>query len=553
MTSRLADYPNIIRNFNGIILLARNLVSVDGAIQLAWESKCIQAIFELFGAILADKCAANEDNSSGSNAPFIQKIMSESPSNESFYEKVFVSCQQFFSNLSVQATKDSNLAEKIFKLFWDDLPFSSMKMWLFNTPAENSVPILLLIKHLVTVSQENCGKLAETTNGQLCFQFILDHADTWLTMKNDMFSHLLYQIVILLIENGYATVIVRKSLEGMTSLNPEQTYTFLKLLNSGVTLALEPRPVEGLEDFEDFSSTDSNSADDVRLEENVHKIQKTLGWSFELEKTFFDDLFKIFEMVKKEAMPFITTAPSYEEAIKTEKHHHENHLKLVTNTWYVLNLLLDVFESILTVGSPNKGFEDECLSKRSIDMYKYILHDTPFLDSLTNLLHTTEKHLPKRNKLKDFMDGVGSSSVKPDSKLSNGGINSSLTGTTDDNITDIYSNPYRHLEFPLLKAKIIFIIGLLTNENKMVQDKMREIQVLEIILNNMMIDLNNPFIKENSVLTLSALLKNNPENQAIVANLKQQEVVKEEELEKAGYEVNIVDGNVRLKQKMPRQ
>ena len=40
---------------------------------------------------------------------------------------------------------------------------------------------------------------------------------------------------------------------------------------------------------------------------------------------------------------------------------------------------------------------------------------------------------------------------------------------------------------------------------------------------------------------------------ALDEHLKDKEFIKEEELEKAGYEVNIVDGNVRLKQKMPRQ
>lgn len=543
MTVQLANYPNIVRIFNGVLLFARNIVSVDDAVLSAWDSGCIKAVFELFGAILADKSASEQG--AELDTPSIQNFMATSVENEKNYEKIFITCQQFFSNLSVQVTQKSDLAVKIFKLFWNDLPAASINVWLASTSSENSIPILLLLKHLVEVSQENCGKLCESKNGQLFLQFILDHSNAWLVLKNDIYSHLLSQIITMLILNGYATVVVRKSLEGLTSLSPEQTYTFLKLLNIGIPLALEPSSPSELEGV----NTTGKHSQNAKASETAQP-QKSLRWSFNLEKAFFDDLDKIFEMVKNEAMPFITSAPTYEEITKKENEYHSNHLKLVTNTWYILNLLLDVFESILTVGGPNNGFEDPCLHERYSSMHEYILKETPFLDSLVDLLHKAEKHLPKRNKLKDFMDGVSPQSVN--SIPAQTASDDTFNGTADDNIVDIYSNPCRHLEFPLLKAKIVFIIGILTTENKAVQDKMRETQVLEVILNNMMIDLNNPFIKENSVLTLSALLKNNAENQSIVANLKQQEAVKEEELEKAGYEINIVDGNVKVKQKVPQ-
>lgn len=553
MTARLANYPSIVRSFNGIVLLSRNLVSVQNAISSAWESGCIRAIFELFGAILADRCA--EDEADDGSAPSIRKLMSETPDNFNFYEKLFTSCQQFFSNLSVHAGKNSDLAIKIFKLFWDDLPFNSIKMWLSNTPVENAIPILLLIDNLIAVSQENCGKLASTKNGQLFIQYILERSDKWLVMQNDMYSNLLSHIITLTVQNGYATVIVRRSLEGQTLLTPEQTYTLLKLLNVGITLALEPQTTEKFVDFESVVGPDSDPLDEFVQAANtphIPTIQKVLAWPLELEKTFFDDLFSIFEMVKKEAVPLIKAAPKPEETASGNVSYSEDHLKLVTNTWYVMNLLMDVFDSILSTGSPNNGFEEPCLSKRYGEIYAYILNETPFLDSLVDLLHLAEQSLPKRNKLKDFMEGVGSrrhnKSPGPNDQTTNSENQSEPhNGTPEDNISDIYANPYRHLEFPLIKGKLIFLIGLFTSNNRTVQDKMRETRTLEVILSNMMIDMNNPFIKENSVLTLSALLKNNQENQAIIANLEHQGVVKEETLEKAGYEVEFVDGNMTLK------
>ncbi|KAK6459869.1 spinocerebellar ataxia type 10 protein domain-containing protein [Scheffersomyces coipomensis] len=105
--------------------------------------------------------------------------------------------------------------------------------------------------------------------------------------------------------------------------------------------------------------------------------------------------------------------------------------------------------------------------------------------------------------------------------------------------------------FPQVKSLIIEIISYLTFENFEIQEKVRHLHGLELVLSNCIIDDNNPFIKERAIICLKYLLSQNAQNQKFVADLeaKGTNEVNEEIIDKAGYEVEIVDGKVQLKQK----
>ena len=103
--------------------------------------------------------------------------------------------------------------------------------------------------------------------------------------------------------------------------------------------------------------------------------------------------------------------------------------------------------------------------------------------------------------------------------------------------------------FPHTKSMIIETLSALTYQNFEVQEQMRELHGLELVLSNCIIDDNEPFIKERSIVCLRFLLLNNDKNQEFVSKLEAQEAVPDETLDEAGFEVEIVDGKVRLKQK----
>lgn len=106
--------------------------------------------------------------------------------------------------------------------------------------------------------------------------------------------------------------------------------------------------------------------------------------------------------------------------------------------------------------------------------------------------------------------------------------------------------------FPHVKTVIIEIITYLVYGNTDNKNATREYGGLPLVLSNCNLDVNEPFIRERCILCLKYLLEDNQENQDFIANLEAQkiEIDKEKEaiLDKCGYEVDIVDGKVQLKQ-----
>lgn len=105
----------------------------------------------------------------------------------------------------------------------------------------------------------------------------------------------------------------------------------------------------------------------------------------------------------------------------------------------------------------------------------------------------------------------------------------------------------RKKNFPLVKSLIIETLAFLCHKSHTNQEQMRVLHGLELILSNCVIDEDNPYVKEHSILCLRFLLQDNQENQDFVALLEAKQVVDGEALTEAGYEVSIEDGKVRVK------
>lgn len=101
--------------------------------------------------------------------------------------------------------------------------------------------------------------------------------------------------------------------------------------------------------------------------------------------------------------------------------------------------------------------------------------------------------------------------------------------------------------FPLIKSLIVEILAYIVHSSFESQEKMRELHGLELLLSNCIIDDNNPYIKERSILCLRFVLENNFKNQDFVAQLEAKQVVDDQALQEVGYEVNVEDGQVKLK------
>lgn len=165
------------------------------------------------------------------------------------------------------------------------------------------------------------------------------------------------------------------------------------------------------------------------------------------------------------------------------------------------------------------------------------------LDQLISLLNIFQDNLIRVNftKTSQASDITG---VKATNKLGEKLAKDSLI----EERIDLINMKIKETNFPECKLLIIEIIAMLTHENREIQNQVRELGGLGVILSNCVIDDNDPFIKERSIMCIKFLLKDNKENQNFVANLESKRVANDETLQEAGYEVDISkDGKLSLK------
>lgn len=102
-------------------------------------------------------------------------------------------------------------------------------------------------------------------------------------------------------------------------------------------------------------------------------------------------------------------------------------------------------------------------------------------------------------------------------------------------------------DFPLVKSTVIPLLSIIVAQNRWAQDYLRESGGLLAILEACTVDENNPFVREKAIVCVRYLLHENDENQKFVGQLEAKKVVNPDVLEKAGYEAEIVNGQLSVK------
>ncbi|KAF5102171.1 hypothetical protein D0Z03_000456 [Geotrichum reessii] len=232
------------------------------------------------------------------------------------------------------------------------------------------------------------------------------------------------------------------------------------------------------------------------------------SFEFATRKDLFDPIYTLFEETSKKAVPYMIHSKENDDL-------PENDSAPIFHTWNLLIILLDFLEGLLSdrIGDANQG------TNRAI--VQYAITQKSIIKALVDLFHVAQVHLPKANKLSEYVQAND----------------------------EAESHTAQHTKFPLVKGRIITLLGILTMGNRAVQDEIRERQGLELVLSNCIIDIHNPFIKERAIICLRYLLEDNAENQAFVAKLEAKSTVTEEALDEAGLETEIIDGKIALKKK----
>ncbi|KAH7929116.1 hypothetical protein BV22DRAFT_1003495 [Leucogyrophana mollusca] len=74
--------------------------------------------------------------------------------------------------------------------------------------------------------------------------------------------------------------------------------------------------------------------------------------------------------------------------------------------------------------------------------------------------------------------------------------------------------------FFYVKRDLVRLLGILCHRDKGVQDRIRDINGIPVIMNMCVVDERNPYLREHAILTLRNLLEGNKENQAVVDSIQ---------------------------------
>lgn len=172
---------------------------------------------------------------------------------------------------------------------------------------------------------------------------------------------------------------------------------------------------------------------------------------FTMRKDLLEPIYMLFEETAKKAVPQMISC-------KQNGNLSDSESAPIFHTWNLLVILLDFLEALLSdrIADSNQGTNQAIV--------EYFISQKPIVKNLVELLHVAQVHLPKANKLSEYVAAA-------------------------DNLE---SHADQFKKFPLVKGRIICILGILSMGHKSVQDEVRQLQGLELVLSNCIIDIHNP-------------------------------------------------------------
>ncbi|KAH8552912.1 spinocerebellar ataxia type 10 protein domain-containing protein [Umbelopsis sp. PMI_123] len=100
--------------------------------------------------------------------------------------------------------------------------------------------------------------------------------------------------------------------------------------------------------------------------------------------------------------------------------------------------------------------------------------------------------------------------------------------------------------FMYIKRDIVRLTSALAYHDRRMQDEVRELGGIGLVLSQCNIDDANPYVKEHAILAMRNLLENNLENQAVVEQLSPQGTVPHPVLEEIGLKTELNGGRVNI-------
>lgn len=121
-------------------------------------------------------------------------------------------------------------------------------------------------------------------------------------------------------------------------------------------------------------------------------------------------------------------------------------------------------------------------------------------------------------------------------------------GTSEINAVNASKDkdPSESLDFGL-RASLIQLLANLAYKCREVQDELRNMGALPLILNGCRSDDNNPLVREWAIFAVRNICEDNDENQRYIADLKPQGVAENPDLDKMGLKAVLDESTGKLK------
>ncbi|EMR08220.1 hypothetical protein PNEG_03389 [Pneumocystis murina B123] len=290
---------------------------------------------------------------------------------------------------------------------------------------------------------------------------------------------------------------------------------------------------------------DNSSVCDILFNNDMGKEMMILFFSFS-EKMYMDEISNNFELLQSLFFSFIQNDKVHELFVLMNKSGFQ-----ISDSQLVFLKFLNTFLSNYTnqkiiISEKMCEFIESMLNLFCLSMVEIV--KTQVFDSnqifiksqkilkATEILISCAFHVSKNSKEKQLL-------LKNDLLKSLINLLQSIDdySMTQNKTSKILSNNSNKVSFPYFKRDIIQLLSTLCFRNKKVQDDIRELHGLGLILSQCRIDDENPYLREYAIFCLRNVLEDNEKNKELLRNMKPIGLQNSEITDKLGLTLEIMN------------
>ncbi|KAI9599207.1 spinocerebellar ataxia type 10 protein domain-containing protein [Syncephalis fuscata] len=203
--------------------------------------------------------------------------------------------------------------------------------------------------------------------------------------------------------------------------------------------------------------------------------------------------------------------------------------------------------SINTLKSNSASIESKTSSTSSMPVMSFDDHCTCLLLLLQILIHQSLVQQENISRLEQLLSCTVELLAVTERAIPRTTAVSNNTATSPTNLASVNLDG-----FNCVKRDTVRLLGNLAHQQPTVQDQIRELGGLALVLGQCSIDDRNPFVREYAIMAIRCLLEGNDTNQYLVAQMAPIAASQHPALAEAGFKVALDDNGKPQLQKLER-